>query len=240
MAVELTGTKAALVAAAGELFARKGLEGASVREIAEKAGANVAAVNYHFGSKENLYKVTLEAVACKDSYVAGPQAFFEEARGLTKPREFSDLIYRLARAKFAEAFAPDHPWWHVPLLVRSCLEPSPGLQEVLTEHFEPDFEALKGLFRLAAPEIPEDQIESFAISFEAEIVFYMFAKKLILMHWNMNDYDPAFLEAAAAHVGRVITAALGLPSADAVGQPAPTESDPSQEWCSGQAEGGQI
>ncbi|MHC4759140.1 MAG: CerR family C-terminal domain-containing protein [Planctomycetota bacterium] len=44
-----------LLDAAEELFAAKGFNGASVRDITSKANGNVAAVNYHFGSKEKLY-----------------------------------------------------------------------------------------------------------------------------------------------------------------------------------------
>jgi AcrR family transcriptional regulator len=45
-----------LLAAASEVFAQKGYREATVAEICERAGANVAAVNYHFGDKETLYK----------------------------------------------------------------------------------------------------------------------------------------------------------------------------------------
>ena len=44
-----------LLGAAEQLFAEKGYEGTSVRDITATAGCNVAAVNYHFGGKENLY-----------------------------------------------------------------------------------------------------------------------------------------------------------------------------------------
>lgn len=44
-----------LLDAAGELFAVGGFSGASVRQITAKAGCNIAAVNYHFGGKDNLY-----------------------------------------------------------------------------------------------------------------------------------------------------------------------------------------
>lgn len=48
-------TRAALVAAARALFAERGYDGASVRAITSRADANLGAVTYHFGSKEELY-----------------------------------------------------------------------------------------------------------------------------------------------------------------------------------------
>ena len=48
-------TRGKLLAAAGEIFAEKGFRNATVAEICLKAGTNIAAVNYHFGSKEALY-----------------------------------------------------------------------------------------------------------------------------------------------------------------------------------------
>ncbi|MDY7092293.1 MAG: TetR/AcrR family transcriptional regulator [Acidobacteriota bacterium] len=53
-------TKTALLDAAEEVFAQKGVEGGSLRAITERAGANLAAVNYHFGSKEGLVRAVFE------------------------------------------------------------------------------------------------------------------------------------------------------------------------------------
>lgn len=49
-------TKKRIIEVAAILFAQKGFEGASVREIAKKAEVNLAAINYHFSSKQNLYE----------------------------------------------------------------------------------------------------------------------------------------------------------------------------------------
>lgn len=49
-------TRGKLLTAAGEIFAEKGFREATVAEICRKAGTNVAAINYHFGSKETLYR----------------------------------------------------------------------------------------------------------------------------------------------------------------------------------------
>ncbi|MCK5427639.1 MAG: helix-turn-helix transcriptional regulator, partial [Thermodesulfovibrionia bacterium] len=51
-------TKQRILDATEFLFARKGFRGTSLREITNRAGVNLAAVNYHFGSKKTL----LEAV----------------------------------------------------------------------------------------------------------------------------------------------------------------------------------
>lgn len=54
MPKEIAGTKQRILAAAVEIFAERGIEGTTVREISARAGANQAAVHYHYGSKEKL------------------------------------------------------------------------------------------------------------------------------------------------------------------------------------------
>ncbi len=48
-------TKQKILEAASILFAQNGFSGASIRDIAAKADVNLAAINYHFGGKDNLY-----------------------------------------------------------------------------------------------------------------------------------------------------------------------------------------
>ncbi len=49
-------TRKSLLAAANEVFAAKGFRNATVAEISRRAGTNIAAINYHFGDKETLYR----------------------------------------------------------------------------------------------------------------------------------------------------------------------------------------
>ncbi len=53
-------TKEKLLSAAIKVFAQKGYRSATIRDICALAGANVAAVNYHYGDKEKLYFAVLE------------------------------------------------------------------------------------------------------------------------------------------------------------------------------------
>ncbi len=58
------GTRDRLIDAAGEVFAEVGFRAATVREMCRRAGANVAAVNYHFRDKEELYQEVFRQAHC--------------------------------------------------------------------------------------------------------------------------------------------------------------------------------
>jgi TetR/AcrR family transcriptional regulator, regulator of cefoperazone and chloramphenicol sensitivity len=53
-------TRQQLLEAAGHMFAKKGFERSTAKEICERAGTNTAAVNYHFGGIEALYAAVLD------------------------------------------------------------------------------------------------------------------------------------------------------------------------------------
>src|SRR5687768_6942688 len=53
-------TRQTLLEVAGRVFAERGYMNATSQEICELASANIAAVNYHFGSKDGLYAAVLE------------------------------------------------------------------------------------------------------------------------------------------------------------------------------------
>jgi AcrR family transcriptional regulator len=58
-------TRARLLEAAGEIFAEKGYERTTGKEIAARAGINAAAVNYHFGGVDELYLAVIEEARAK-------------------------------------------------------------------------------------------------------------------------------------------------------------------------------
>lgn len=68
--MDQTDTKARIVDAAIEVFLEKGYNSATIRDICARAEANLAAVNYHFGSKGTLRAAALERVmaSCHEKY----------------------------------------------------------------------------------------------------------------------------------------------------------------------------
>lgn len=60
---DMSDPKVRIARAAIEEFAMRSLDGARIREIAKKSGANVAAISYHFGGKKALYNAVVEGVS---------------------------------------------------------------------------------------------------------------------------------------------------------------------------------
>ena len=65
-------TRQRLIEAGLDIFGRLGFEGATTRQIVDQAGANLAAINYHFGSKEALHIAVAEHIATRIAALVGP------------------------------------------------------------------------------------------------------------------------------------------------------------------------
>jgi AcrR family transcriptional regulator len=76
-----------IVSAATRLFADKGYDGTSVKDISDAAGVNIAAVNYHFVSKDNLCRHIIEQF--------GTERLDLARRTLQTPRNADDFRVRL-------------------------------------------------------------------------------------------------------------------------------------------------
>jgi len=206
---EPVGTKLALIEAAGELFAENGPDGVSVRTIAEKAGANIAAINYHFGSKENLYAEALRYVLVRNSHTP-VSALLENKERLRSRDGIAEVVRQIVRERFGDYFSPDTPKWHGQLIIRSLTTPSAALSEIVQQNFQPDHEAMIELAQRANPRLSRQEAELWAFSLNGQTAFYVFAEVPILLLHGKDHYDRAFLDAAAEFIARTAIAALFL------------------------------
>lgn len=206
---QTTDTKTALVFAAGELFAEHGFEGATVRAIAERAGANIAAVNYHFGSKEHLYTEVL-----RHALIEGPglhaSAFLENDERLDSPSGTAAILRELIYDAFWGLLSPQQPKWYAQVIARSLVEPSASLREVAEQLFEPDQQALRCIIRRARPDLTDEQARLWGLSIAGQICFYIFCRQPILLLLGEEEYSEAFLEEVVAHIATLIITALGI------------------------------
>ena len=124
-------TKALILDAAEQLFAERSFAAVSMRDITSAAGVNLAAVNYHFGSKEEL----LAAL-----FIARVTPLNRERAGLLREAEargngiaaLEDILHAL--------LSPPLRWWLGPdagrsasarFLMRAHAETSPGIRQVM-------------------------------------------------------------------------------------------------------------
>lgn len=121
-------TRTALIAAAKQLVGERGYGATSVRELASAAGTNIAAVNYHFGSRENLLN---EAML---------QAFLEWAQRVGRhgpPDPDAEPLTQLAaRARLAvDEILEMQPAFVMALEAILQSQRSPHLHQQLAEHY---------------------------------------------------------------------------------------------------------
>lgn len=58
----MQGTRSLILETAAEIFSKEGFRGTTVRDIVDQAGVNLAAINYHFGGKQALYREVMRRV----------------------------------------------------------------------------------------------------------------------------------------------------------------------------------
>jgi len=170
-------TRDKILSAAGEVFAEQGFEGATVRAITERAGVNVAAVNYHFRDKAELYtRVVLDACSARAAYRAAYREAMAEA--VDSPEErLRSLIYR-----FLEYLLdPAGPNWKRRLMAREMANPTTALDELVEKNIRPlrdDF-LLPTLRELTGGCFSRRQLSYFASSIMGQCLYLLQSRPII-------------------------------------------------------------
>ena len=144
-------TRQRLLESAVEVFAEKGFRDATVHEICERAGANIAAVNYYFRSKENLYAESWRK-AFHDSLEAHPPDNGVPADAPPQER-LRGRVRALVHSQADEdnqAFLIAH---------KEMANPTALLSEVRRECMRPMHEEMAKLMReLLGPQVSDQQV----------------------------------------------------------------------------------
>src|SRR5262245_58130076 len=132
-------TRDRLVEVAADLFADRGLEKTTVREICAAAGANVAAVNYHFGGKDGLYHAVVQT-AIRVMRETNDLSI-EAGRGTPPEAQLRAYI----RVFLSRLSGRDRLSWIHKLMAREVSEPGEAMRIVMREVLEPRMRYLLGL-----------------------------------------------------------------------------------------------
>ena len=132
-------TRALILQVAGRLFAEKGFERTTSREICLAAGANMAAVNYHFGSREGLYEAVLveahgQLVRLDDLEAIGRIGDAPQAR-------LCAVIGLLAQ----RASGQEVPWGLRILVHEMMVAPSPHMAVLMRKAVLPKIQVMKSI-----------------------------------------------------------------------------------------------
>ena len=198
-------TRQRLLEVAGEVFAEQGFRGATVREICQRAEANVAAVNYHFGGKEGLYGEVLRfAHGC--AFAKYPPDMGLEAGASPKQR-----LHAFVRSFLLRVLDDGQPAWHGKLMVREIADPTGALDAIVRDGIRPHFATLMGVVtdllgpRLAAD---PDRVRYAAWSVVGQCLFYFFGQPVIRRLHPAQGLAPEDVDALARHITDFSLAAL--------------------------------
>lgn len=146
-------TRQRLLDAAGEVFSRKGFHDATIREICSLAGANIAAVNYHFRDKQGLYAAVLQyADRCAGRFAAASPMLDDRSDPRSGLRGF-------IHAYMGAMLDVGRSSWHGRLIAREMMDPSPALDAVIDRNIRPRSELLSALVsRLLGPAATEQRV----------------------------------------------------------------------------------
>jgi len=142
-----------LLDAAEKLFAEKGFDGTSVRDITTEAKCNVAAVNYHFGGKDNLYTEAFrrKLILLRDVRVTRIDEVM--ARGAETTLE--DLLRAFGKAFFEPIVGVSNSSRFIKLWLREMLDQRLPATMFVEETFRPVFGSLQQALLKVCPGLGE-------------------------------------------------------------------------------------
>ncbi len=150
-------TKDALLSAAMEVFADKGFDAATVRDICGRANANVAAVNYHFGGKDALYGAVLEEIFPKEEHLT-----VEPDTSRSPEEHLHDYLTAMSSEIYDRGNGMVTQRWAI--FLREMAKPSHNLDFIVQRQVQPRASELRAILaKILGPDVP-DHILAFSSS----------------------------------------------------------------------------
>lgn len=202
-----TETRERLLNVAADCFAASGYAGTSVRDLANAAAVNVAAISYHFGGKEQLYQ------ECLRHHFIHAQAFWDASRqrqqhaarmGTRAAAEqaLRQHIHEFVQMLFREETAST-------LMLREFMEPTEALGKVVAEFIQPNTSILHALVEQLRPDLKgTPRLRIYCGNIAGQCVHLRVARALIARLSGVDHLDAAFLHRYAEQIANFSLAAL--------------------------------
>jgi TetR/AcrR family transcriptional regulator, regulator of cefoperazone and chloramphenicol sensitivity len=197
------GTRARLLDAAAEIFGTYNLEGATTRQLAERAGVNQAAIPYYFGGKEGLYLATIEhffsvhapqigtVVAEIESRLAAKNIARGEALDLLKTL-LGTMLEVLLRQQTNRSFGR--------IIIREQMQPTKAFDLIYERVIRHVHHTISALLAILLEREPDDRSVIFrAQMIVGQILVFLAGRETIKRRLNLTGYtDEEFAEIKSA------------------------------------------
>ena len=185
-------TRGALLHAAADVFAEVGFRGATVRDICRRAGANVAAVSYHFGDKAGLYSEVL----AEQSRLA--QSRYPVPTGDDDP---AAQLGGFIRSFLQRVLSPELHARHGRIMAREMVEPTAALDRLVAEAIRPQSEMLRGIVSaLLGSAADPATVRLCGMSVVGQILFYCHCRPVIDRLFPGAELDATGLDRLSTHI----------------------------------------
>ncbi|HEY3395177.1 MAG TPA: CerR family C-terminal domain-containing protein [Lacipirellulaceae bacterium] len=183
-----------IVEAAGELFAVRGFDATTVRDICQAADANVAAVNYYFGDKQRLY---VEAVIRAHRWRMERVKLPTWSADTTPEQKLADFIKTFIR----RVRSGPGDTWHTRLIMREIGNPSAACAKLVQSSIRPQFEILLSILVELLPDAADaEKLRLMAFSIVGQCLFYHFADPVIRNLLSEEEYAALEIDRLADHI----------------------------------------
>ncbi len=201
-------TRRQLLEAAGEVFAEVGFKNATVREICGRANANIAAVNYHFGDKEKLYREVLRYCSAKAVQKHPPLL---NVKPDAPPEK---RLHAFIHSFLLRIFDKSPTSWHGKLMLREMVEPTAALDLIIEERIRPMSTLLwKIVAEILHLPVDDKRVRLYSFSVVSQCVFYHHCRPMMIRLFpDQMVLDADGIEELAEHISRFSLAAMKGPA----------------------------
>jgi AcrR family transcriptional regulator len=150
-----SGTPERLLDAAEELFAREGFRATTLRAVTARAGVNLAAANYHFGSKRELLAAVFERrmLPQNRARVARLRQLRQAARAAGRRPAVRDVILTMMESTIGREHSAARERFGA-FIARSFFDPDPTVRTAFSAFMRPTFRATLDALAEALPDVP--------------------------------------------------------------------------------------
>lgn len=195
------GARERLLAAAIDVFGRRGFAGSTTRMIASAAGVNLQAITYHFGGKQGLYLAAADHIAELIGARIRPMAQKAQARFARRGQIPADearallagMLGAIAGILFSEEWTPIARF-----IVREQMDPTEAFDRLYGRVMEPQLEIARRVVGTITGEDPRStRVRLRTLSLVGSIVFFRIAQAAALRQLGWSRIGPR--ELAAVH-----------------------------------------